>query len=233
MDRFIVYPAIDLRHGNAVRLQQGKIEGQTLYNRDPARVADTWIQQGAQWLHVVNLDGAFVEGTQQNGRAVQQIISVSKGRLKIQLGGGIRTQAQIADVLGLGVTRVILGTSVIQNPEFGKEALKSFTPEKLGFAFDALEGQLKTHGWRSNSKISIDFLAGQLANAGARTIIFTNIAKDGMQSGVDWENAKRIADDYGLEVIASGGVASLGDIAAVRSAGLAGVIVGRALYSLC
>lgn len=230
MKPFIVYPAIDLRFGKVVRLRQGKGDQQTVYSQDPGAVAQDWIAQGATWLHVVNLNGAFGEGTQENETAIQKIISAGKEKIKIQLGGGIRTAAQIEAALATGVSRVILGTAVIEDPDFGIEVLERFGGEKIVLGFDAVKQELMTQGWQAKSGVSMSGLAQRFSQAGAKTVIYTNIQKDGMQTGVDWENAKQLADETGLSVIASGGTASLEDIARVRAAGLAGVIVGRALY---
>jgi len=230
MADFIVYPAIDLRFGNVVRLQQGKAGKQTVYSNNSEAVAKKWIQEGAEWLHVVSLNGAFGEATQKNEEAIGKILSSGKGRLRIQFGGGIRTISEIEKVLSLGVSRVVLGTAVIENPDFGLEALKRFGRKKIAFAMDAVNQELMTLGWQSHSGVSMQSLAKTLADAGAQTLIYTNIQKDGMQTGVDWENAKRLADQTGLAVIASGGTAKLADVARVRLAGLEGVIIGRALY---
>lgn len=230
MDRFIVYPAIDLRAGKVVRLQQGKADQQTVYSQDPANVAKSWQAQGASWLHVVNLDGAFGQGTQENGIALEKIVRQCQGKGKVQLGGGLRTLDQIEAALSLGVHRAILGTRAVQDPAFGVQAVKRFGGERIAFAFDVLDGELMVSGWQSQSGIQMGALAHTLAHAGARTVIYTNIRRDGMQTGVDWENARRLADETGMAVVASGGVSSLDDIARVRSVGLAGVVVGKALY---
>ncbi len=230
MEKFTIYPAIDLRGGIVVRLRQGKADQQTDYNNSPSEVANEWMRNGAQWLHVVNLDGAFGETSSKNLFAIQSIITSIRNKVDIQLGGGIRTTEQISEALRMGVTRVVLGTAVIENPEFGEKVIDEFGGERIAFGFDALGQELMSRGWKSASGIEMLPLAKRLAKAGARTIIYTNIMKDGMQTGVDWENAKSLADETGLEVIASGGTTNLKDIKAVRKAGLAGVIIGRALY---
>jgi phosphoribosylformimino-5-aminoimidazole carboxamide ribotide isomerase len=230
MSNFIVYPAIDLRDGNVVRLRQGKGDRQTVYGDSPEQTAEGWIRQGAEWLHIVNLNGAFGEQTAENEDAIKRIVQTAAGKVKIQLGGGIRTIEQINSALTLGVSRVILGTSVIENPDFGVQVLERYDNESIAFGFDALGQELMSQGWQSASGLSMDDLAVTLAEAGAKTLIYTNIQKDGMETGVDWENAKKLAENTELDVIAAGGVASLNDIAYVRWAGLAGVIVGRALY---
>jgi len=230
MSEFIVYPAIDLRFGKVVRLRQGKGDQQTIYGNNPKAIAQDWIEQGAEWLHVINLNGAFGEGTEENEAAIEKILEAGKNEVKIQLGGGIRTADQIKAALALGVNRIVLGTSVIENPVIGLEFLNSFGGEKIAFGFDALGQELMSRGWQTRSRLSMKTLAEKLAVAGAETLIYTNINKDGMQTGVDWINAKKLANQTALRVIASGGTATLEDIASVRAAGLAGVIVGRALY---
>ena len=230
MTEFIVYPAIDLRYGKVVRLRQGKGDQQTIYGDDPASAAREWIRQGASWLHVVNLNGAFGEDTAENESAIQRIAAVGAGKINIQLGGGLRTADQIQAVFDLGVSRVVLGTAVIEAPEFGEQVLAQFGGERIAFGFDAVGQELMSQGWQSGSGVEMLDLASRLADAGAKTLIYTNILKDGMQTGVDLENTRRLANQTGLAVIASGGTASLADIAQVKAAGLAGVIIGRALY---
>lgn len=230
MGNFTIYPAIDLRGGQVVRLRQGKADQQTTYHAYPLLAAEEWKTQGAEWLHVVNLDGAFGEETVQNEAAILQLVKKYQGNLKIQLGGGIRTLQQVENALQMGVTRVVLGTAVIEDPGFGTAVLQQFGGDRIAFGFDAVGDELMVRGWEVGSGISMTSLAKQLADAGGKTIIYTNISKDGMQTGVDWQNARALAKASGLQVIASGGVATLSDIANVVNAGLSGVIVGRALY---
>lgn len=230
MNQFTVYPAIDLRNGKVVRLRQGDAARQKIYGDDPGAVTQEWIDQGAEWLHVVNLNGAFGEDTEQNEIAIMKILAVGRNVAKIQLGGGIRSLPQIESALSLGISRVVLGTSVIENPGFGIKVLAQFGGEKIAFGLDALGQELMSRGWQSPTGISMKSLAGTLVEAGAQTLIYTNIQKDGMATGVDWENAKLLAKQTSASVFASGGVSSLSDIMSVISAGLDGVIVGRALY---
>jgi phosphoribosylformimino-5-aminoimidazole carboxamide ribotide isomerase len=227
---FTIYPAIDLRFGEVVRLKQGKVDQQTTYNAYPLIVAEEWRVQGAAWLHVVNLNGAFGEATNENEKAIQQIAEKYQDSIKIQLGGGIRTIEQIQKAFNMGVSRVVLGTAIIENPEFGVEVLQKYGGEKVAFGFDAVDGELMVRGWEAGSGLLMFDLASKLAEAGGKTVIYTNIKKDGMQTGVDWQNARKLAHETGLSVIASGGVATLDDIANVVNADLAGVIIGRALY---
>jgi phosphoribosylformimino-5-aminoimidazole carboxamide ribotide isomerase len=230
MSAFIVYPAIDLRFGKVVRLSQGKGERQTVYGDNPEIVAQKWIQQGAKWLHVVNLNGAFGEDTELNESVIKNIVQAGKNKVNIQLGGGIRELDQVNKALTLGVSRVVLGTAVIEDPSFGIAAIKTFGAHKIAFGFDALGDELMSRGWKSHSGLSMTALAETLAGAGAQTLIYTNILKDGMETGVDWKKSKQLADQTGLSVIASGGTVVLDDVRNVHSAGLSGVIIGRALY---
>lgn len=230
MGDFVIYPAIDLRFGKVVRLKQGKADRQTVYSSEPATTAKTWAAQGARWLHVVNLNGAFGEETRENEAAIGAILASVPEGLNIQMGGGIRTLAHIDKALSLGVTRVVIGTAVIENPDFGIEVLNEFGGEKVAFGFDAVDQVLMTEGWQTDSGLSMMTLGKKFADVGAKTVIYTNIRKDGMQTGVDWENAKMLSDQTGLTVIASGGTTDLQDIWAVHKAGLGGVIIGRALY---
>ncbi len=230
MRNFIVFPAIDLRYGKVVRLRQGDGNRQKVYGDNPKYAAQDWIDQGAEWLHVVNLNGAFGEGSKENEAAVKEIIQAAGDRVKIQLGGGLRTVFQIETALALGVTRVVLGTAVIENPEVGEVLLDKFGGEKIVFGFDAHGQELMSRGWQFHSGMDMVTLARWLALVGANTLIYTNIKRDGMETGVDWKNARQLADQSALNVVASGGVSTLGDVATVQAAGLAGVIIGRALY---
>lgn len=230
MKPFTVYPAIDLRSGKVVRLRQGKADQQQIYSERPELVADEWVHQGAVWLHVVNLDGAFGENAPANLQAIRKIISIVKEKAKVQLGGGIRTLEQIRTILDQGISRVVLGTAIVENPKFAGEALSKFGGGRIAFGLDARGAELMSRGWQSKSGVDLYTLAEQLAGMGAKTLIYTNIQKDGMQTGVDLESTLRLAAKSGVDVIASGGVATLKDVAKVRRAGLAGVIVGKALY---
>ena len=230
MNEFIVYPAIDLRDGKVVRLKQGKADRQKIYSNQPESVAREWVRQGAAWLHVVNLNGAFGENTNENAKAIQSILGAVGADARIQLGGGIRTLEQIQPVLDLGVSRVVLGTAVMENPDFAAVVLDRFNAAQIAFGLDARGETLLSRGWQSDSGMGLYDLAQRLAQMGAQTLIYTNIQRDGMQNGVDWQSTRALAEKSGLHVIASGGTATLEDIANVRRAGLAGVIVGKALY---
>ncbi len=230
MNKFIIYPAIDLRAGKVVRLMQGDPDQQTTYGDDPAKIAQVWANAGAPWLHVVNLDGAFNEDSAPNLTALGSILQVCGNRPKIQFGGGMRSLDGIEKILSSGVSRVVIGTAALENPGFSEKVLRTFGPQKIAFALDAFNGELMTRGWRQGSGLSIMDFAQTLADHGAQTLIYTNIHKDGMETGVDWEIARQLAEITGLDVIASGGVVKLEDVRNVRVSQLGGVIIGRALY---
>jgi phosphoribosylformimino-5-aminoimidazole carboxamide ribotide isomerase len=230
MSDFVIFPAIDLLSGEVVRLQQGRSDQKTVYSREPQAVAQEWIDQGAQWLHVVNLNGAFGKQTRKNEAAIQAILAKTRGGVKVQIGGGFRKVEEVASAFSLGVSRIVIGTAVIENPPLGRQLIDQFGADRIAFGLDALDQNLMSHGWRTNSGISVENLAEELAHAGAQTLIYTNIQRDGMQTGVDWGYARRLAEQSALQVIASGGVATLEDIGNVCSAGLSGVIIGKALY---
>jgi phosphoribosylformimino-5-aminoimidazole carboxamide ribotide isomerase len=233
MGDFVVYPAIDLRQGRVVRLAQGDPSRQTTYSVDPALVAQEWKAAGAAWLHVVNLDGAFGEvgasGAPEdaNPRALAGIVQSS---LSVQFGGGLRDLASVARALELGVSRVVLGTAFVEDPEFVKQALTQFGPERVAVGIDAREGVARIRGWLETTAVQATELARRWADLGGRWLIFTDISRDGMGSGVNVETTVALAHETGLAVIASGGVRTLADVQRVREAGLAGVIIGRALY---
>jgi phosphoribosylformimino-5-aminoimidazole carboxamide ribotide isomerase len=228
---FTIYPAIDLRGGQVVRLAQGDPNRQTTYSSDPAEVAARWCSAGAAWLHVVNLDGAFGEADRANQQALNAILNVArKNQVKIQFGGGIRNLEELDRVLHLGVDRVILGTAVVENPEIASEAVSQFGQDSIGAGLDVRDGKVRVRGWTEDGQKTAVELGKTLYDYGVRTAVFTNIARDGVGSGVDIAATCNLAAATNLRVIASGGVASQADIDQVKAAGLSGVIVGRALY---
>ncbi|MGQ9552745.1 MAG: 1-(5-phosphoribosyl)-5-[(5-phosphoribosylamino)methylideneamino]imidazole-4-carboxamide isomerase [Anaerolineae bacterium] len=235
MTSFTVFPAIDLRHGRCVRLRQGNTDAETIYSDQPVLVAQRWQDQGARWLHVVNLDGALEQAetwTGPNVVALQSILAAVT--IPVQFGGGIRTLATIERLLSLGIARVILGTVAVSQPELVAKAVQHFSAEHVLVSLDARDGFVATHGWTAPSRISVATLGKQLRQAGLCTVVHTDIARDGMLSGANLNASLALARETGLEVIVSGGVASLSDIAdAARhySAGIAGVIIGQALYT--
>jgi phosphoribosylformimino-5-aminoimidazole carboxamide ribotide isomerase len=224
---FIVYPAIDLRGGKVVRLKEGDPARMTAYSADPAEMAQRWLDAGANWLHVVNLDGAFGESDIANRSALEAIL---KHGVQVQFGGGLRSLDAIAQALDLGVSRVVLGTIAIEQPAVVADALKQFGAERIAVGIDARDGLVRTRGWKDDSGIKATDLALQMRTLGLATVIFTDVSRDGLGSGLNIPSTRELAEVSGLDVIASGGVHTLDDVMAAKDAGLAGVIVGRALY---
>ena len=233
MQDFTVYPAIDLRAGKVVRLLRGDPAFQTTYGNDPAEIAHRWLASGASWIHVINLDGAFGEKGTQNSAALKEIVNAaisSAPIAQVQFGGGLRSLEDIDQALSAGISRVILGTIAIENPDLLEKALHLYGNDCVALAIDAKNNQVAVHGWTKQTKTDPISLGKRFYNLGLRTAIFTNIIRDGSGEGVDFTTTKRVAAATGLSMIASGGVASLEDILQVRKAGLSGVIIGRALY---
>ncbi|MFQ5615282.1 MAG: 1-(5-phosphoribosyl)-5-[(5-phosphoribosylamino)methylideneamino]imidazole-4-carboxamide isomerase [Anaerolineales bacterium] len=230
MTTFTIYPAIDLRAGKVVRLAQGDPARQTVYGNDPGETARRWRDAGAAWLHIVNLDGAFGDQDSANREALRAILEAVSPPVKVQLGGGLRTLADIETTLDLGVNRVILGTAAIENPDLVAEAIQKYGADKIGVGIDARDGRVRVRGWVRKTSVAPVSLGKNLRKRGLQTVVFTNIARDGVGSGVDVETTRQLAEATGLSVIASGGVASPDDVRQVRQAGLSGVIIGRALY---
>ncbi|WP_068116363.1 1-(5-phosphoribosyl)-5-[(5-phosphoribosylamino)methylideneamino]imidazole-4-carboxamide isomerase [Tropicimonas marinistellae] len=223
----ILYPAIDLKDGNCVRLLKGDMDKATVFGSDPAAQARQFEAAGCEWLHLVDLNGAF-EGRPVNGAAVEAILSATS--VPVQLGGGIRDLATIEMWLGKGVARVILGTVAVENPELVREAAALF-PGKVAVGLDARNGRVATRGWAEETTQTVTELAGQLEDAGIAAIIYTDIDRDGAMQGPNVAATEALARATTIPVIASGGVSSLADIEALRDAvGIAGVISGRALY---
>jgi phosphoribosylformimino-5-aminoimidazole carboxamide ribotide isomerase len=228
---FTIYPAIDLRRGRVVRLKEGDPARMTAYSDDPAEAARRWLSAGARWLHVVNLDGAFGESDDTNRVALKMILNVAKEfNVRVQYGGGVRSLDAIDRVLNLGVSRVVLGTIAIEQPKVVVNALTCFDAERIAIGIDARDGLVRVRGWKDESGISATDLALQMRTVGLYTVIFTDIRRDGLGSGLNISATRELADVSGLDVIASGGVHTLEDVIAARAANLAGVIIGRALY---
>ncbi len=225
----ILFPAIDLKEGLAVRLEQGDMARATVFHRDPAAQARAFEAQGFEYLHLVDLDGAFA-GKPVNAAAVDRILeSIS---IPVQLGGGIRNTATVEAWLEKGVTRVIIGTAAVRDPPFVKQAARDY-PGQVAVGLDARDGKVAVEGWAQASELSALDIARRFEDAGVGAIVYTDIARDGMLKGLNLDATIALAEDISIPVIASGGLASLDDIKALlapRAAKLAGAIAGRALY---
>jgi len=224
----IVFPAIDLKDGRCVRLKQGDMASATVFNEDPAAQARAFEHNGFEWLHLVDLNGAFA-GHSVNTPAIRAILSAIK--IPLQLGGGIRDRAAIDAWLDAGVARVILGTAAVNDPELVRSAAKAH-PSRIAVGIDARAGKVAVKGWAEESDLSALDLAKRFEDAGVAAIIFTDIGRDGMMGGVNVASTAALAKAISIPVIASGGVNTVRDIEALRTAnaGIAGVVVGRALY---
>lgn len=222
-----IYPAIDLKDGNCVRLLQGKMDEETVFSTSPAEQAKKWAEAGFNWIHVVDLNGA-IEGKPKNIYSVQKIIREVK--VPVQLGGGVRDIKTAEAWIEAGVSRVILGTVALEKPQVIRELCKSH-PSKIALGIDARGGMVATHGWLKTSETTATDLAKSLEDAGIAAIIYTDIARDGIMEGPNVEETLKLAEAVSIPVIASGGVSKMDDIVALRESGkLEGVVVGRALY---
>jgi phosphoribosylformimino-5-aminoimidazole carboxamide ribotide isomerase len=233
MSPFTIYPAIDLRQGKVVRLLQGDPGRQTVYENNPAGVARHWIDQGAGWLHVINLSGAFSEAEDENRKALDEIanvVSQTNPDVKIQYGGGLRTLEHVEHTLSLGINRVILGTLAAASPNLVEDAVVRFGEGAIAVAIDVRQGKVRAGGWLEDTGRHPVVFGRDLRARGVQTVIYTDIARDGAEMGVDVAGAVTLSQRTGLEVIAAGGVNSLADVQKARSAGLSGVVIGRALY---
>ena len=225
----ILFPAIDLKEGLAVRLQQGDMARATIFHRDPAAQAQAFEAQGFRHLHVVDLDGAFA-GKPMNGGAVDRILETVG--LCVQLGGGIRDIKTVEGWLNKGVNRVIIGTAAVRNPALVKDAAKNF-PKKIAVGLDARDGKVAVEGWAEMSELTVLDIARRFEDAGVAAIVYTDVARDGMLKGINWDATIALAEAISIPVIASGGLASMDDIRTMlepRAHKLEGAIAGRALY---
>ena len=225
----ILYPAIDLKEGRCVRLVRGEMNAATVFNDDPAAQAQSFVDAGCRWLHLVDLDGAFA-GKPMNAKSVEAILA--RVKVPAELGGGIRDLATIEAWLGKGIARVILGTAALTNPDLVKEGCRRF-PGKVVVGIDARSGKVAVEGWAKTSEMTALDLALRVEDAGVAAIIFTDIDRDGVLAGVNVAATAGLAQKLKTPVIASGGVASLADITALKeheTDGIAGAILGRALY---
>ena len=225
----ILFPAIDLKDGRAVRLQQGDMARATVFNDDPAAQAKIFAEQGFEYLHIVDLDGAFA-GKPVNAAAVERILGAVK--IPLQLGGGIRDQATIEAWLGKGIKRVIIGTAAVRNPALVKEAARAY-PGRIAVGLDARDGTVAVEGWAETSTLSALDIAQRFEDAGVAAIIYTDVARDGMLKGLNLDATIALSEKISIPVIASGGLASIADVRALleaRARKLEGAIAGRALY---
>ncbi len=229
-NEFIIYPAIDMRGGRCVRLIQGDYNQETVYGDSPFDMAKSFADQGATWIHMVDLDGAK-EGKRINDQFV--IKAAQQLNARIQIGGGIRTEEDVVHYLENGVSRVILGSVAVNQPDFTKDMLKKYG-DKIAIGLDAKDGMVATEGWLQTSSLSAIELGKKFADYGAETFIFTDISTDGMLSGPNIEATEKLALETGKRIIASGGVSSLSDLQQLKqkaSSGIAGAIVGKAIYT--
>jgi phosphoribosylformimino-5-aminoimidazole carboxamide ribotide isomerase len=227
----ILFPAIDLKDGQCVRLKKGAMDQATIYNDDPAAQAREFLEIGFPWLHVVDLDGAFA-GASRNGSAVDAILTAVRGRMKVQLGGGIRDHAGIESWLQKGIDRVILGTAAVRNPDLVRHAAQKF-PGRIAVGIDARAGKVAVEGWAETSDMDAVDLARAFEHAGVAAVVYTDIDRDGVLAGINWAATIALAEAVSIPVIASGGLASMADIERLtrpEAAKLEGAITGRALY---
>jgi phosphoribosylformimino-5-aminoimidazole carboxamide ribotide isomerase len=225
----ILFPAIDLKNGEAVRLEQGDMARATVFNRDPVAQARTFESLGFEWLHLVDLDGAFA-GKPVNARAVAAIKKAVK--IPVQLGGGIRNLATVERWLAEGIARVIIGTAAVRDPDFVKAAARKF-PGKIAVGIDARAGKVAVSGWAEETQLEAIELARLFENGGVAAIVYTDVERDGMMQGLNLDSTIALADSVSIPVIASGGFASIDDVQALlqpRARKLEGAIAGRALY---
>jgi len=225
----IILPAIDILGGRAVRLAQGDYERVTVYNEDPVAQARSFVEQGAEWIHVVDLDGAR-DGTPGNIGVVERI--VAEVGVPVQIGGGIRTLETMARLADAGASRMVLGTKLATDPEFVRAAVARFG-EAVTAGIDARDGLVAVEGWREGTSTPASELVGELRDLGIRHLVYTDISRDGMQTGVNVDAYEQISETAGFPVIASGGISTLSDIAALAALGpdtVEGAITGRALY---
>ncbi len=227
MDGFTVFPAIDLRGGKVVRLAQGDPSRRTVYGDDPLAWAGRWKDEGADWLHVVNLDGAFGEEAGLNLQAVKRILTLG---LKVELGGGMRDEASIRGVLDLGAERIFLGTAAVRDPGLVDRALAIWGPERIAGDIGVRDGQVAVSGWRESTPLTVLELGRRLRDQGIQWCVLTDVRRDGVNAGIALEPAVELQSATGLRVVASGGAKNLDDVRRARRAGLAGIVLGRALY---
>lgn len=222
-----LYPAIDIKEGRCVRLRQGQFDQVRVYGDFPADMARQWEKKGASYLHLVDLDGAR-KGRSVNARCIREIVEAV--RIPVQLGGGIRSLSDVEEVLNLGVSRAIIGTKAVEDPDFVREAVSRFGAERIVVGIDAKNGMVAVQGWEEISGMTAMELLMRMRDKGVLTVIYTDISRDGMLDGPNIKATKALGDVSGLEIIASGGVSCMEDLRRIREAGIHGAIIGKALY---
>jgi phosphoribosylformimino-5-aminoimidazole carboxamide ribotide isomerase len=223
----IIYPAIDLRGGKVVRLKEGRPDQQTIFSDDPLETARQWQEAGAEWLHMVNLDGAFAEAN-DNSTILEKAAALG---IKIQFGGGLRSLNDMAQALDQGAARIVIGTAAVKEPEIVAEAVRRFGVDAVCVALDAKDGKIATHGWQETTELTPIELGRQLAEGGLRHALYTDVRRDGSLIGANIQDTIALARGTGLQVIASGGVTSIAEIQQMaRSKVVAGAVIGMALY---
>ncbi len=226
----IIFPAIDLKNGKCVRLEQGKFDNVKVFNEDPVAVAKEFEAKGAEYIHLVDLDGA-VEGELVNRDVIEKIVKSVK--IPCELGGGIRNIERMEELLNLGLARVILGTIAIKNPEITKEAVAKFGGEKVVIGIDAKKGKVAINGWLDVTEKDVVELIKEMESIGVKTVIYTDIEKDGMMQGISLDSVKRILEQTDINMVVSGGVTSIEDInhlVELKNSKIEGVITGKAIY---
>lgn len=222
-----LYPAIDLKNGECVRLRQGEFKEITVYSHEPEQVAAQWQSQGATFLHLVDLDGALA-GHSVNERVIKKIVDTVS--IPVEIGGGIRNEAAVEAMLSLGVRRVIIGTKAAENPEFIGEMVRKFGAERIVAGIDAKDGMVAVEGWEKISNLSASGLCSRMKDLGVLHIVYTDISRDGMLTGPNVAYTKKLKEDTGMDIIASGGMSSMEDLKQLYEAGVHGAIIGKALY---
>jgi phosphoribosylformimino-5-aminoimidazole carboxamide ribotide isomerase len=226
----IIYPAIDLKDGQCVRLIQGRAEDKTVYSDTPAAVARSFQEEGARWLHIVDLDGAF-SGAPRNHKAIKAIADAIN--IPFQVGGGLRRLEDVEKTLNTGARRVIIGSRAVSSPEFIKSLLDNFGPERIILGLDARDGMVAVEGWVQTSSLAALDFGREMKQLGIKTAVFTDVSRDGLLQGPNLASIEAMARDTGLEIIASGGVSSRQDIRSLKALedlGVSGAIIGKALY---
>ena len=227
----LIIPAIDLRKGKCVRLAQGRKDAATIYHDDPVKVAKNFELAGARMLHIVDLDAAFSDRASPNHRLLREILQTIE--VPVQFGGGLRSIANVKSAIDIGVTRVVVGTFAVESPQGLEELVRMFGNDQIAVAIDAKDGEVMVRGWAQHGKMAAVELAHIVAKAGVERIVYTDVARDGMLSGVNIEQTLAVARESGLKVTASGGVSSLDDIKRLRQLsrfGVDSVIIGKAFY---